>query len=676
MFPSARPWATKRWSANHWALLLLALGAALRLLLLGDIPGGLNQDEASIGYDAWALLHGGMDRNGLSWPVNFIAWGSGQNVLYGYLSMPFIALFDLSVFSLRLTSAFWGVVCLWLFWQLGNRRDRTMGILALLVLVTSPWHIMASRWALESNVVPAVVLVAVYLLVRSPEHLSRRLPWACVALTISIYAYGPAYLFAPVFLLCALVLIHLESRISLRTFLISAASAFVVALPMMLFILNNAIGHDHWHLWFITIPHYPSEARYSNIFLPFAQGGWERIPDNTVNVIRMLFGGKDDGLPWNAIPAWGPQYVFLTPFVVIGAILTARRGSSLVDRLMLAWMLCALVTAFCTDANINRINLVWLPSLWLAAVGLHLIAQERSLNYAIQATLLLCCLFFSMQYFTSWSEKITSDFFDGFGPAIKRIVEIAPKDAPIAITGNANMPYISVLFFAKTPVENYVKTAVIPDRKAAFQGVNSFDRFTIGLFGEHIARQHYWVVHKRELSMFNDSSYQIESFGDYAAVSRRPLEKLACTQPLATNMLTGSQDFDTIRLNGEVSGSYTGMMTSGQYFPSGFGVHGKSNWSMPIDQPAQELDIGYGIADNNTCSDGMTFKVIADGKTLFDSGRVLGDTLRFARIPLNNPKQLSFVTEPGQHNHCDHGNWVRPLLISCVQQVTTNGSPR
>jgi|GEM_PF-455404 len=662
-------------TAKHWALLLLAVGAALRLLYLGDIPGGLNQDEASIGYDAWALLHSGIDRNGLSWPVNFIAWGSGQNVLYGYLSIPFIAIFDLSVFSLRLTSAFWGVICLWIFWQLGKRRDQTMGILALLVLVTSPWHIMASRWALESNIVPAVVLVAVYLLVRSPENLSRRLPWACVALTMSIYAYGPAYLFAPVFLLCALILIHCETRISLRTFLISAAGSFIVALPMLLFILNNAIGHGHWHLWFITIPHYPSEARYSNIFLPFVQGGWERIPDNMVTVVRLLFGGRDDGLPWNAIPSWGPQYVFLTPFVVIGAILVARRGSSLIDRLMLAWMLCALVTAFCTDANINRINLVWLPSLWLAAVGLHLIAQERILNYATQATLLLCCLFFGMQYFTTWSERITSDFFDGFGPAVKRIVEIAPKDVPINVTSNANMPYITVLFFAKTPPETYVKTTVIPDRTSPFQGVNSFDRFTIGL-SPNVGQQNYWVVHKHELGMFSDSSFQIESFGDYAAVTRRPPEQLACVQPLATNLLGGSQDYDTIKLNGEVASTASGMMTAGQYFPTGFGVHGKSSWSMAITQPAQALDIGYGIADNNGCSDGMTFKVIADGKTLFDSGRVMGDNLRFAHIPLNNPKELSFVTDPGKNNRCDHGNWVRPLLINCTQPVTSSSPQR
>ena len=38
--------------------LLLALGALLRLCALGALPYGLNQDEASAGYEAFALLLG------------------------------------------------------------------------------------------------------------------------------------------------------------------------------------------------------------------------------------------------------------------------------------------------------------------------------------------------------------------------------------------------------------------------------------------------------------------------------------------------------------------------------------------------------------------------------------------------------------------------------------------
>ena len=75
-----------------FALSLLFLGAALRLLGLGFFPPGLNQDEASTGCDAWGLLVSGMDRNGDGWPVLFTSWGSGQNALYAYVLLPLMAL--------------------------------------------------------------------------------------------------------------------------------------------------------------------------------------------------------------------------------------------------------------------------------------------------------------------------------------------------------------------------------------------------------------------------------------------------------------------------------------------------------------------------------------------------------------------------------------------------------
>ena len=54
------------------AAILLLAGTLLRFLCLGSFPPGLNQDEASIGFDAWSLLRWGMDRNGDAWPVLFV----------------------------------------------------------------------------------------------------------------------------------------------------------------------------------------------------------------------------------------------------------------------------------------------------------------------------------------------------------------------------------------------------------------------------------------------------------------------------------------------------------------------------------------------------------------------------------------------------------------------------
>lgn len=54
---------------------VVLFGAFLRLYLLGTLPAGFNQDEASIGYDSWAIANYGMDRNGDILPVYPIAWG-------------------------------------------------------------------------------------------------------------------------------------------------------------------------------------------------------------------------------------------------------------------------------------------------------------------------------------------------------------------------------------------------------------------------------------------------------------------------------------------------------------------------------------------------------------------------------------------------------------------------
>lgn len=43
-----------------------------------------------------------MDSHGYKNPVYFMSWGSGMNVLYSYLSIPFIAMFGLNNFSIRI----------------------------------------------------------------------------------------------------------------------------------------------------------------------------------------------------------------------------------------------------------------------------------------------------------------------------------------------------------------------------------------------------------------------------------------------------------------------------------------------------------------------------------------------------------------------------------------------
>ena len=100
---------SRRFELIFVSVLLLG-AAALRLIGLSELPAGMNQDEASIGYDSWAIANYGVDRNGYHNPVYPVAWGAGHGPFYMYAASLFIKLFGNSLFVYRLPQALLGVL--------------------------------------------------------------------------------------------------------------------------------------------------------------------------------------------------------------------------------------------------------------------------------------------------------------------------------------------------------------------------------------------------------------------------------------------------------------------------------------------------------------------------------------------------------------------------------------
>lgn len=133
-------------------LLIVFLGFLLRFYNLGQVPLTLHRDEAFLGYNAYSLLKTSMDMNGNFLPLHlasFIYSPAG----YSYLSIPFIAIFDLSSFSVRFASAFFGsltvivtfLLTMELFFKFKNKI--WISFLSSFFLAISPWHINLSRTA-------------------------------------------------------------------------------------------------------------------------------------------------------------------------------------------------------------------------------------------------------------------------------------------------------------------------------------------------------------------------------------------------------------------------------------------------------------------------------------------------------------------------------------------------
>lgn len=148
--------------------LIFVIGIVVRLVCIDVLPKGLNQDEASAGFEAFSILHFGVDRHNKSLPVQFIAWGSGQNVLYSYIMTIFIAILGSNILAIRLPMAIVGCISLFVFYQLLKRNtNKKVALLGLFIFAICPWHIMKSRWGLESNLFPDLILWAVFFILEA-----------------------------------------------------------------------------------------------------------------------------------------------------------------------------------------------------------------------------------------------------------------------------------------------------------------------------------------------------------------------------------------------------------------------------------------------------------------------------------------------------------------------------
>ena len=455
------------------AAALLVLGAAVRLAYIGALPYGLNQDEASSGYEAWALLTAGMDRCGKSWPVLFVSWGSGQNVLMSYLAMPFIALMGLNELSVRLPNALSGCLTLFVFWRLARRcGGERFGLLALGLLAINPWHIMMSRWALESNLMPFFLMTGVWLTV-----LARDRPWAlagaAVSFALAIYAYGTAFFFLPLYLILAVVWLRKDLRP--WPFVASLALFLLLVLPIALCQMINVLGLEEISFLGVTLPRL-TESRQSAVSV-FSGGGPSTAMDNFRSFLRMLWRGGD-GLSYNALGFWrgGIFYFFGLPTALIGICVSlfCRKDRTEEGPIRIALLSC-LLCAFLIKGNINRLNMIWLPLIYFSAVGCHTLFS-RTGHWSVIPVLgaAACFLIFLNTYAAAFGGGGGAAYFPGLGEAIKAAES---EGGTVYVTSRVNQPYIFALFYSQTPPDQFAVGVEYSDMNAAFRQVKRFPGF-------------------------------------------------------------------------------------------------------------------------------------------------------------------------------------------------------
>lgn len=468
-------------------LLLIVLGILLRVWRFGAVPSGLNQDEAFSGYEAWSLLHYGIDSDGYPNPVYLTAWGSGMNALQSWLMIPFIALFGLTEITVRLPQLLLGCATLPVFYcLLRDTLGRRMALVGLALLAIAPWHIMLSRWALESNLAPFFLITGFWLLLKGLRD-PRWWPAAAAVYGVGLYSYALTWLVVPLTLILFAVCLLLFRPQALRSrwLWVSVCILFVLALPLILFYLVNHDRLPEVVTPFLSIPRMPflrdGELSLRNLFR--AQT-WKNL--------YALFIQQNDGLLWNTT-RFGLFYHWTVPFLFVGMArmlrrvwqaLRARRMP--VELLLLLPLAAGLFTGMLNEApNANKTNCVHLFVLVLIAVGIEtLFLLPGRLGTLLPVLAGIAAVVsvgaFGQYYFHGYERELAWIFQAGLDEAMAYIQTGDYEDVWVC----PDIHYPRILFYEQVPTPQFIETVHYSGPKSAFTPVESFTRFTFGDGGE------------------------------------------------------------------------------------------------------------------------------------------------------------------------------------------------
>jgi 4-amino-4-deoxy-L-arabinose transferase-like glycosyltransferase len=233
-----------------WILIFaVVLGAVLRSVWLNRLPIGFTPDEAALGYSAYSLLQTGRDEWGTSWwklPfTNLRSFGDYKPPLYPMVAIPFIKLFGLNEFAVRLPSAVFGtlaiisvyLLCSVLFTSETVKIFRSYKIspsqIAAVIFAISPWSISLSRIALEANLVTFFLPLAIYF------FLINRYIFSAVIFALDIYSYHSARVITPFIIL----LLPLLKKVSAKSrIFVAAACLIILSLPALLSYMGVGSG--------------------------------------------------------------------------------------------------------------------------------------------------------------------------------------------------------------------------------------------------------------------------------------------------------------------------------------------------------------------------------------------------------------------------------------------------
>lgn len=457
-------------------IVVVIVAAFFRLYNLNNVPPSPSVDEVSTGYNAYSILKTGRDEYGTFLPLVIRAYDDWQPALYTYLVIPFIAVFDLSVFAVRLPSAILSIITVvtsfFIFKKLFESTAKVswfdvklFSIITTFLLAISPWNIYVSRLGLPTNAGFSFFILALFF------FLIDKFYFSAFFFSLSFMTYHADKIFIPFFII-GLALIYKEKWLKQKRKMITTAiiSVFIV-LPFIIsslssssltrFKATNTVKLDaHWEQNQKREQLFQQAIKNDDIIGTLQHSREFFLSGIILKSYLSHFSPEwlflNSGNEPHKVPGFGLLSLWTAPFIFVGAVIFfSSRFPKKTKQLIIVWLITAPIAGSITTGAPHALRAYTMIPVWeiFALIGVLYIYNRLHKDFSkkIYVIILTSIIFLSFlllfsSYFTLLPKLQSQSFQYSLSQAMKFISKNNSSYKKIVFS-NQEQLYQSYMFF-------------------------------------------------------------------------------------------------------------------------------------------------------------------------------------------------------------------------------------
>ncbi len=479
---------------------VLALAFFLRTYQITKVPPHLNRDEASMAYNAYSILKTGRDEYGNLFPISIKSFGDYKLPVATYILIPFIAVFGLQDWVVRLPAALAGTATVFIIFLLSKRvfsknKNPWLPLIIALLLALNPWHFYFSRALYEVGFELLFLSLACLFFIDAMEK-KQSLLKATLFFALSLLTYHGAHIFTPLFFFSLIYfyrkkLIYLKNfKWSLVLFILVFSLTFgenllhgykarvgsqtLLDSPYLRYTLVERRINEHenqkswqahfFHNYFLTLPYHLSR----NYLLSFS-------PD-----FLFFKGGSVAG---QNLEDFGNFFLAEGVLIILGAYFLIKKRSKYRHLVFLWIFITPLVSVFTTEVPHSPRNFTLVvPFIVLAGFGLYHLLKKKGLLIKISLILLTLAYTHSLLiYLESYFYHLPLYKARYWDYGYKQVVSITnqhPEVQKIVMDNPEDFPYIYFLVYNSYPPKKFQdQVEYYSSENKHLAGAKKFDKY-------------------------------------------------------------------------------------------------------------------------------------------------------------------------------------------------------